>query len=70
MSELETDTTLLEPARDETALVQSWRIIRFLDLGYDIDTAIDAATSTLDLHQVAHLLERGCPLPTALEILL
>lgn len=65
------ETTLLEqPTRDDAALVISWRIIRFLNLGYDTNTAIDAATTPLDIHDVEHLLERGCPLPTALEILL
>lgn len=68
----EAEPAVLEqpPGRDDHGLVRSWRIVRFINIGIPVDTAIDLADSRLDAHDVENLLERGCPLPTALEILL
>jgi hypothetical protein len=56
--------------RDEWDDVVSWRIERLLGAGYDDEAALVLALDRdVDLHQAISLLERGCPLDTALQIL-
>jgi hypothetical protein len=57
-------------AADERENVVSWRIERLLAAGYDGESALVLALDhDVDLHQAVSLLERGCPVDTALQIL-
>lgn len=54
---------------DERTL--AWRIETLLRAGYGRRAAIELAErADVDLHAAARLLERGCPVATALRILL
>lgn len=65
-----TSATLTQPRRDERAGVTRWRIERLLAAGYDGDSALVLALDRdVDLHRAVSLLERGCPVDTALAIL-
>jgi hypothetical protein len=56
-----------EPDRDR---VVQWRIERLLDAGYGRDAAVLIGHDTsIDLHVAVALLERGCPVDSALQIL-
>jgi hypothetical protein len=59
------------PRPSEPDAILSWRL-RVLDrAGYDDDAAVVLAKSRhVDLHAAVDLLERGCPVDTALRILL
>lgn len=62
--------TLPAPARDESAGVVRWRIDRLLAAGYDGESALVIALDRdVDLHAATSLLERGCPVELALQIL-
>jgi hypothetical protein len=50
--------------------VESWRLIVLLDAGYPPELADLLAESKADLHLAVELLERGCPAPLAVRILL
>lgn len=51
--------------------VIAWRIESLLRVGYDDYAAIDLAESRhVDLHLACRLLDSGCPVETALRILL
>ena len=55
---------------DERENVVSWRIERLLAAGYDGESSLVLALDhDVDLHQAVSLLERGCPVDTALQIL-
>lgn len=59
---------------DETAFkelleLESFRRDRFVALGCDEKQARRAASGKLDWHDLESLLQRGCPLETALRIL-
>jgi hypothetical protein len=49
--------------------VLSWREQRLVMLGFDPERASEVARTTLDLHELEHLLGRGCPRQTAVAIL-
>jgi hypothetical protein len=62
--------TPIQPLADERETVVSWRIERLLAAGYDGESALVLALDhDVDLHQAVFLLERGCPVDTALQIL-
>jgi len=55
----------------ELELVERWRAESLLRAGYDVESAVVlAASHEVDLHAATRLLERGCPLDLALQILL
>jgi hypothetical protein len=49
--------------------VLSWRERRLQTMGFDPERAAELAATTLDLHELEHLLGRGCPPHTAVAIL-
>ena len=57
----------LEDLQD--AEVLSWREHRLMAMGVHPERVYDAARTTLDLHELEHLLRRGCPPQTAVAIL-
>jgi hypothetical protein len=58
---------LLREERDD---VVRWRIERLLAAGYDGESSLVLALDRdVDLHAAVSLLERGCPVDTALQIL-
>ncbi len=62
--------TLIAPVRDESAGVVRWRVGRLLAAGYDGESALVIALDRdVDLHGAVSLLERGCPVDLALQIL-
>jgi hypothetical protein len=62
--------TLPAPVRDEPAGVVRWRVDRLLAAGYDGESALVIALDRdVDLHDAVGLLERGCPVELALQIL-
>jgi hypothetical protein len=55
----------------ESERIQRWRAEELERAGYDTSDAAElAARPDVDLHLAVELLERGCPTPTALRILL
>jgi hypothetical protein len=54
----------------EAALVLRWRFEVLFRAGYSRNQASLLAREGADLHRATALLERGCPVATALEILL
>ena len=54
---------------DEPDRVLLWRIVRLVQAGYDADSAVELALSAVDLHAAVDLLERGCPVALARQIL-
>jgi hypothetical protein len=61
-------TTIQEP---ELELVEQWRHESLERAGYDAESALVlAASHEVDLHLAIHLLERGCSVSLALQILL
>jgi hypothetical protein len=55
----------------ELELVEQWRIESLSRVGYDLESAtVLAASHEVDLHLAMRLLESGCPLDLALQILL
>jgi hypothetical protein len=62
--------TSLAYVRHEWDDIVSWRIERLLGAGYDDEAALVLALDRdVDLHQAVSLLERGCSVETALQIL-
>ena len=56
--------------RHEWDGIVGWRIERLLAAGYDDEAALVLALDRdVDLHEAVSLLERGCPVETALQIL-
>jgi hypothetical protein len=58
---------------DETELdrVESWRAEELLRAGYTPTDAVAlAARHDIDLHRAVELLEQGCPIETAIDILI
>jgi hypothetical protein len=53
----------------QNTAVLCWREQRLLEMGLDPGLAREAALTTLDLHELEHLLGQGCPPPTAVAIL-
>ncbi len=61
-------TTTVEP---ELELVEQWRLLTLARAGYDHESAcVLAASHEVDLHRAVELLERGCTVDLALQILL
>ncbi len=55
----------------ESERIQRWRAEELERAGYDAGAALElAARQDIDLHLAVDLLERGCPLETAVRILL
>ena len=55
----------------ELEAVERWRLESLVRAGYDAESAaLLAASPEIDLHLAVALLERGCSLDTALQILL
>ena len=55
----------------EVEAVLRWRFEEFIQLGYDVGSAVILASHVeVDLHEVANLLVRGCPLDTAMQIVI
>ena len=55
----------------EIELVEQWRAQSLARVGYDLESAaVLAATHEVDLHYAMSLLERGCTVELALQILL
>lgn len=55
----------------ELELVEQWRLDSLERAGYDAESAaVLAASHEVDLHLATQLLERGCPVDLALQILL
>ncbi len=55
----------------EIELVEQWRVHSLSRVGYDLESAtVLAASHEVDLHRAMRLLERGCPIDLALQILL
>ncbi len=58
------------PVDDGDARVLHWRAERLIAAGYDGEAALVLAfDTTVDLHQATDLVERGCPVATAVRIL-
>lgn len=53
---------------DEELVVLRWRTQRLLGIGYEPDKAAGLASSHVDIHELEHLIENGCPLETAVRI--
>ena len=52
-------------------LVERWRAQSLARVGYDLESAaVLAASHEVDLHLAMHLVESGCPVDLALQILL
>ena len=68
--------TLLEEVtadvyNEKEALVIEWRVETLVRAGFETEAACDLAFSKhVDLHSAVQLVERGCPVDTALRILL
>ncbi len=61
---------LIEP-HVEVDRVEQWRAFSLERAGYDAESAaVLAGTPEVDLHLAMSLLERGCSVPLALQILL
>jgi hypothetical protein len=55
----------------EIELVEQWRLRTLERAGFDTESAaVLAATHEVDLHAAVSLVERGCPVALALQILL
>lgn len=53
---------------DEDVSVAGWRTERLLALGYERPEATRLAFSGIDIHELARLIEKGCPRDTAVRI--
>ena len=61
-------TQTIEP---EIELVELWRLETLRRAGYDMESAsVLAASHEVDLHRAVDLIEHGCSIATALQILL
>ncbi len=57
-------------AETERQRVNTWRIERLIDSGYDHESALLIGIDTsIDLHLAIDLLKRGCTVENALQIL-
>ncbi|HEY7379953.1 MAG TPA: hypothetical protein VH572_01995 [Gaiella sp.] len=55
----------------ELEQIERWRLESLARAGYDPESAaVIAASHDVDLHLAVELLQRGCPLDVALQILL
>lgn len=65
-----TELCLTPEGETEEDLVALWRLEQFSLLGFDLVDAVRLSNSTADLHRGRKLVADGCPLATALRILL
>ena len=64
-------TTHITELGFEVDRVEQWRLASLERAGYDLESAaVLAASPEVDLHAAVTLLERGCPMDLALQILL
>lgn len=64
-------TNLQTESQLEIELVERWRVRSLERAGYDSESAaVLAASHEVDLHLAVRLLERGCSIDLALQILL
>ncbi len=64
-------TELRERPDVEIEIVERWRVQSLSRAGYDAESAaVLAASHEIDLHRAVQLLERGCSVDLALQILL
>lgn len=56
-----------ENAGPETRAVHAWRVSRLTDLGLAWPVA-EAVADEVDWHEVARLVQQGCPAPLAVAI--
>ena len=61
--------TTYQAAAGEELIVHDWRVTRLTRLGIPRPLA-EVYADRLDWHQVARLVQRGCPPPLALRIVL
>ena len=61
------ETDVAEYGIDEDALVLAWRTEQLRRLGLPRALA-ETYAGSVDWHEIEELVARGCPLPTALEI--
>jgi hypothetical protein len=62
---------LQERSDFEIEIVEQWRAQSLARVGYDLESAaVLAASHEVDLHDAMRLLERGCSVDLALQILL
>jgi hypothetical protein len=62
---------LTTPPDLELELVERWRQESLERAGYDVEAAsVLAASPEVDLHAAVEILQRGCPVHLALQILL
>jgi hypothetical protein len=59
-----------EPEEVEETRVARWRFDQFRALGFELADAVFLTASRTDLHAARTLVEKGCPIPLALRILL
>ena len=65
------DLQLVSASETELERVEHWRAEELVRAGYEpMDAVALAARHDIDLHFAIELLEQGCPLETALEILI
>ncbi len=64
------ELTTIEPACDERAKVESWRLHVLIEAGYPVSLAEKIAHSEADLHRAVELILSGCEHETAARILL
>ena len=64
---METVNTGREAVKDEELLVHNWRVTRLTRLGVPGSLA-EVYADRIDWHQVARLVQRGCPPRLALRI--
>jgi hypothetical protein len=61
----------LTTVESELVLVEQWRLEELRRAGYDAESAaVIAVSHEVDLHQAVELLEHGCSVDLALQILL
>ena len=64
-------TTVQDRPDVEIEIVEQWRSQSLVRAGYDLESAaVLAASHEVDLHSAVRLLERGCSVDLALQILL
>ena len=64
-------TTVQDRPDVEIEIVEQWRSQSLVRAGYDLESAaVLAASHEVDLHNAVRLLERGCSVDLALQILL
>ena len=68
LDDIDVDTAIAVERTDEEQLVLEWQTEQLERLGVS-ETMAYTYASQVDWHQVAHLVERGCPPGLALDIL-